>query len=115
MFVVQRIRVHFDDDLLAVRAPLYRERLPTYALAAQRARGRMLVHEETGAVDRPWPIELPELTQCRGLARGMIVKRLRIRSHGASLSIDHSHRIRYDVEDRLELSDAASEILTQIF
>src|SRR5690242_2049219 len=45
----------------------------------------------------------------------MIVKRLRIRSHGAPFSIDHSYGIRNDVEDRLELCDAAREILSQIF
>src|SRR5205085_6193257 len=43
------------------------------------------------------------------------VQRLRIRSHGAYFSIDHSDGIRYDVEDRLELSDAAGEVLPQIF
>src|SRR4051812_2228121 len=75
----------------------------------------MLMHEEARAVDRSRTVELPELTECRWLARGMIVERLRIRSHGASFSIDHSHGIRYDVEDRFELSDAASEALSQIF
>src|SRR3982751_110137 len=45
----------------------------------------------------------------------MIVKRLRIRSHGASFSIDHSHRIRYDVEDGLELRNAPCEIFAVVF
>ena len=95
----------------AVGAATHRERLATHALAAQRARGRMLVHEQARAVDRARTIELPELAQRRRLARRMILQRLRVRAHRAALGVEHAHRVGNDVEDRFELRDAAAESL----
>ena len=115
VLVVQRIRVHLDDHLAAVRAAAHRERLAAHALAAQRARRRMLVHEEARAVDRARTIELPELAQRRRLARRMILQRLRVRAHGAAFGVEDAHRVGNDVEDRLELRDAAGEVFTQLF
>ena len=45
----------------------------------------------------------------------MIVQRLRIRADGASLGVEDAHGVGNDVEDRLELRDAAREVVTQLF
>ena len=45
----------------------------------------------------------------------MILQRLRVRAHRAPVGVEHAHRVGDDVEDRLELRDAAREILTQSF
>ena len=112
MLVVKRIRVHLDDHLPSVGTALYRERLTTHALAAQCPRCRMLVHEQARPIDRARAVELPELTQGRGLSCRMIVQRLCIRPYGASLCIDDAHGVGNDVEDRLELRDAARQVFT---
>ena len=70
VLVVERIRVDLDDHRRAVGAATHGERLAAHALAAQRARRRMLVHEQARAVDRARTIELPELAQRRRLAGG---------------------------------------------
>ena len=85
------------------------------ALAAHGARGRMLVHEQARAGDGARAIELPELAERRRLAARVILKGLGVRSQQATLGIEDAHRVGDNVEDRLELRDAAGEIFTQTF
>ena len=99
----------------AVGTATHGERFAAHALAAQRARRRMFVHEEARAVDRARAVELPELAQRRRLARRVILQRLRVRAHRAPLGVEHAHRVGNDVEDRFELRDVATQRLTQLF
>src|SRR5438477_6863529 len=74
----------------------------------------MLVHEETGAVDRAWTIELPQLAQRRRLSTRMVLERLRIGPNGPAVRVEDADRVRNDVEDGLELRDAAGQTFTQL-
>ena len=115
VLVVERIGVHLDDDRRAVGAAANGERLAAHTLAAQRARRRMLVHEQARAIDRARTVELPELAQRRRLPGRMILHGLRVRAHRAPFGVEYAHGIRNDVEDRLELRDVAAEGFTELF
>ena len=45
----------------------------------------------------------------------MILQRLRVRANRAALGVEHAHRVRNNVEDRLELRDAAREVFAELF
>ena len=112
--VVQRIRVHLDDGGRATSPAPHLQDLATHALAAQRAGGGMLVHEQRGAVERARAVELPQLAQRLRLRLGMLELRLCIRAHRAAVGIHHAHRVGEHVEDRFQLGHAARQVFTQL-
>ena len=92
-----------------VGAAPHRERLAAHPLAAQRARRRVLVHEQARA--RRCVRGRSSCQSSRsvdGCARRVILLRLRVRANRAALGVEHAHRVGDDVEDRLELRDAAA-------
>ena len=50
-----------------------------------------------------------------GWPDAMVLLRLRVRAHRASVGVEHAHRIGDDVEDRLELRDVAAQRFAQLF
>src|SRR5207237_607129 len=87
----------------------------THALAAQCARGRMLVDEQGGAIECAGTIELPELAQRLRLRWCVLLQCLRVRANRVAVRIHDAHGVGKHVEDGLELGDTACEILTQLF
>ena len=115
VLVVERVRVDLDDHRRAVGAATDGERLAAHALAAQRARRRVLVHEQARSVDRARAVELPQLAQRRRLAGRVVRERLGVRAHRSALGVEHAHGVWNDVEDRLELRDVSAEGFAEIF
>ena len=74
----------------------------------------MLVHEEADAVECPRSIQSPELLEPVGAHHAVLELRLRIRANDLPVDLEDTHGVRYDVEDRLQLRDAAREIGTQL-
>ncbi len=113
--IVEGVRVDLDHRDVPLGAAAHLQRLAAHALAAQGAGRGMLVDEQGGAAERAGAVELPELAQRLRVALPVLLLRLRVGPYRLAVGVHHAHRVGQHVEDRLELRDAAGEVLTQAF
>ena len=74
----------------------------------------MLVDEEADPVDGARTVEPPEVLERLGTGRAMLERGLRVRADDLPVGVEDAHGVGDDVEDRLELGDAAGEVLAQL-